>query len=179
MTDKKQCSKFKVVQPLNYYRDECKQCNICLESKRRYREQHKEALKQYAKEYYERKKEELNEKQNVKTECSVCKCVIRTYAMKGHETSTTSQWTLPHIKHNSLNNQPPHPKTESTRKVRDKFPQKPHQIKHQRQGTNIEHKHKNITTNILIIKCPSFPLSPFFVGYGTSYEAPMTEIGCA
>ena len=33
MTDKKQCSKCKVFQPLNYYRDECKQCKNCLEAK--------------------------------------------------------------------------------------------------------------------------------------------------
>ena len=91
MTEKKQCSKCKVFQPLNYYRDECKQCNICLESKRRYRERHKEATKLYAKECYEKNKEELNKRQNVKTECSVCKCLIRTYAMKRHEQSMKHQ----------------------------------------------------------------------------------------
>ena len=94
MTDKKQCSKCKVFQPLNYYRDECKQCNICLESKRRYRERHKGATRLYAKEYYEKNKEELNEKQHVKTERSVCKCLIRTYAMKRHEQSMKHQHNL-------------------------------------------------------------------------------------
>ena len=94
MTDKKQCSKCKVFQPLNYYRDECRQCNICLESKRRYREQHKEAVKQYAKEYYERKKEELNRKQHVKTECPLCKCLVRKYTMSRHEQSIKHQIKL-------------------------------------------------------------------------------------
>ena len=57
MADKKQCSKCKVFQPLNY-NNECKQCNKCLENKRRYREQHKETLKQYAQQYYERKQKD-------------------------------------------------------------------------------------------------------------------------
>ena len=45
MTDKKQCSKCKVFQPLNYYRDECKQCKICLEAKQRYREKKQRQIK--------------------------------------------------------------------------------------------------------------------------------------
>ena len=59
-----------------------------------YREQHKEAVKQYAKEYYERKKEELNEKQNVKTECPLCKCMVRKYTMSRHEQSIKHQIKL-------------------------------------------------------------------------------------
>ena len=56
MTNKKQCSKCKIFQPLNDYKNECKQCRVYLENKKRYREQHKEGIKQCAKEYYERKK---------------------------------------------------------------------------------------------------------------------------
>ena len=94
MTDKKQCSKCKVFQSLNYYRDESKQCKICLEAEQRYREKHRDKLRQYAKEYYEKKKEEVNEKQDVKTVCSGCKCLIRTYAMKRHEQSMKHQQNL-------------------------------------------------------------------------------------
>ena len=41
-----------------------------------------------------KEKEELNEKQNVKIECSVCKCMIRTYTVKRHEQSMKHQQNL-------------------------------------------------------------------------------------
>ena len=94
MTDKKQCSKCKVYQPLDNYKNECKQCNKCLENKRRYREQHKETLKQYAQQYYERKKEELSDKKKETLECPICKCEVRKYTMKRHEESIKHQMNI-------------------------------------------------------------------------------------
>ena len=93
MTDKKQCSKCKVFQPLDY-KNECKQCNKCLENKRRYREQHKETLKQYAQHYYERTKEELSDKKKETLECPICKCEVRKYTMKRHEESIKHQMNI-------------------------------------------------------------------------------------
>ena len=57
MTDKKQCSKCKVFQLLEKFNEGRKQCNVCLESKRRYREAHKEQIQEKAKVYYEQNKE--------------------------------------------------------------------------------------------------------------------------
>ena len=96
MTDKTQCSKCKVFQPLDYYKNECKQCNKCLENKRRYREQHKEPLKQYAQQYYERKKEELSDKKKETLECPICKCEVRKYTVQWNDTKKASsiKWTL-------------------------------------------------------------------------------------
>ena len=51
MTDKKLCSKCKVFQLLEMFKEERKQCNIRLESKKGYRERNKETLSQKAKEY--------------------------------------------------------------------------------------------------------------------------------
>ena len=76
MTDKKQCSKCKVFQPLNYYRDECRQCRLCLEAKQGYREKNRDKLRQYAIQYHQRKKEQTTEEKKntneLKTECPVC-----------------------------------------------------------------------------------------------------------
>ena len=80
MTDKKQCSKCKVFQPLNYYRDECKQCKNCLEAKQRYREKNRDKLRQYAIQYHQRRKEQTTEEKKdtneLKTECPVCGSII-------------------------------------------------------------------------------------------------------
>ena len=73
MTEK-QCSKCKVFQPLNDHKNACKQRRVCLENRKRYREQHREGIKQYAKECYERKKEELSDKKKETLECTICKC---------------------------------------------------------------------------------------------------------
>ena len=87
MTDKKQCSKCKVFQPLNYYRDECKQCKNCLEAKQRYREKNRDKLRQYAIQYHQRRKEQTTEEKKdtneLKTECPVCGSIINKYQVKG------------------------------------------------------------------------------------------------
>ena len=68
MTDKKQCSKCKVFQPLNYFKNECKQCKLCLEAR------------EYARQYYYRKNEQT-------LVCPVCESIINNYQVKRHEES--------------------------------------------------------------------------------------------
>ena len=115
MTDKKQCSKCKVFQPLERFKEERKQCNLCLESKQRYRENHKETLSQKAKEYYENNKEnikqhkqEYSKEYNLrKNECQYCRCMVSLSQKARHER------TNKHI--NNVKNPKP-PKTEETTK---------------------------------------------------------------
>ena len=98
MTDKKQCSKCKVFQPLNYYSDECKQCKNCLEAKQRYREKNRDNLGQYAIQYHQRRKEQTTEEKKdtneLKTECPVCGSIINKYQVKRHEESIKHQTKL-------------------------------------------------------------------------------------
>ena len=75
-----QCSKCKVFQPVSRYSQGRKQCNLCLASKQRYREKHKEEIKEKQKEYYERHKEEIN----VKVECIICKCFVNKQVLRRH-----------------------------------------------------------------------------------------------
>ena len=62
MTDNKQCSKCKVFQLLEKFNDGRKQCNVRLESKRRYREAHKEQIQQKSKEYCENNEQIVEKK---------------------------------------------------------------------------------------------------------------------
>ena len=94
MNETKQCSKCKVFWSPKQIEEGNNTCNICLEQKRRYRLKHKEEIKVKAKEYYEEHKEKLNEKQRVKAECPVCKCMVRAYAMRRHEQSVKHQMNL-------------------------------------------------------------------------------------
>ena len=94
MTEKKQCSKCKIFRPLHQIEEQNKNCNICLEQRRRYRQKHKEEIKPKAKEYRENHKEEINNKQNVKSECPICQCFVRAYAMSRHEQSLKHQFNL-------------------------------------------------------------------------------------
>ena len=115
MTDKKQCSKCKVFQPLERFKEERKQCNLCLESKQRYRERNKETLSQKAKEYYENNKENKQQYQKEyskeynqrKIECQYCRCMVSLSRKAKHER------TNKHI--NNVNNPKP-PKTEEATK---------------------------------------------------------------
>ena len=115
MTDKKQCSKCKVFQPLERFKEERNQCNLCLESKQRYRERNKETLSQKAKEYYENNKENIKQyKQEYrkeynlqKIECQYCRCMVSLSQKARHER------TNKHI--NNVKN-PKLPKTEETTK---------------------------------------------------------------
>ena len=98
METKKQCSKRKVLQPLDKYRDGRTQCDVCLEQKRRYRENYRDELKQRAKAYYEKDREELCEKQtihqNQKVECPLCKRLVGKYRMKQHEQTFKHQMKI-------------------------------------------------------------------------------------
>ena len=94
MNETKQCSKCKVFRPLNETEEDNKTCHICLEQKRRYRLKHKEDIRVKAKQYYENNKEELNDKQKLKAECPVCKCMVRSDAMKRHEQSIKHQMNM-------------------------------------------------------------------------------------
>ena len=93
MTEK-QCSKRKVFQPLNDYKNECKQCRACSENIKRHREHHREGIKQYAKECCERRQEESNDKKKEPLECTICKCEVRKYTMKRHEESIKHQMNI-------------------------------------------------------------------------------------
>ena len=115
MTDKKQCSKCKVFQLLEKFNEGTKQCNVCLESKRRYREAHKEEIQQKAKVYYEQNKEhkqqyikEYREEYiKQKIECQYCRCMVSPQHKAEHER------TKKHI--NNVKNPKPQ-KTEETTK---------------------------------------------------------------
>ena len=69
MTDKKQCSKCQVFQPLNYFKNECKQSKLCLEAKQGYREKNEDKFREYARQYYYRKNEHT-------LVCPVCESII-------------------------------------------------------------------------------------------------------
>ena len=71
MTETKQCSKCKVFRQLNQIEENNKNCNVCLEQRRRYRQRHKEEINIQSKAYREKNREELNMKQNEKAECSI------------------------------------------------------------------------------------------------------------
>ena len=98
--NKKQCPKCKVFQPLDRYTDGRIQCNICLESKRKYRENHREQLRQKACEYYEANKEKkkayVKEYRQQMVECSVCKVMIQKCRMTIHEQTKTHLHNLNH-----------------------------------------------------------------------------------
>ena len=109
MSETKQCSKCKVFRPLHLIEETNKNCNICLEQRRRYRQKHKEEIKNQSKEYREKNKDELKTKQNEKAECPICKCMVRSYAMARHKQSMKHQ-----IKLQTLN--PQHTKNEKMKK---------------------------------------------------------------
>ena len=74
MTDKKQCSKCQVFQPLNYFKNECKQSKLCLEAKQGYREKNEDKFREYARQYYYRKNEQTLVLSLV---CPVCESIIK------------------------------------------------------------------------------------------------------
>ena len=84
MNETKQYSKYKVFRPLNEIEEDNKTCNIYLEQRRTYRLKYKEEIRVKAKQYYETNKEEFNDKQKLKAECPVYKCMVRSYIMKRH-----------------------------------------------------------------------------------------------
>ena len=111
--DKKQCSKCKVFQPLDFYRDECKQCHLCLEAKRRYRQKYRERENEKSKQYYQQHKEELSERKKEMIECKLCKCFVRKYTMDRHQQSIKHQRK---IKYDDRNHQ------ETIQYLNDTFP---------------------------------------------------------
>lgn len=74
-----------------------KQCVLCLESKRRYRKKYRERENEKSKEYYKQNQEERNKKHNLKSECPLCKCMVRKYAMNRHEESQKHQLKLTNL----------------------------------------------------------------------------------
>ena len=94
MTETKQCSKCKVFRQLNQIEESNKNCNVCLEQRRRYRQRQKEEINIRSKAYREKNREELNMKQNEKAECPICKCMIRRHAMNRHQQSNKHQHNL-------------------------------------------------------------------------------------
>ena len=97
MTETKQCSKCKIFRLPHQIEEHNKNCNICLDQRKRYREKHKEEIKSKAKEYREKHKEEINIKQNLKIECPLCKCMIRKYALDRHQQSQKHQLKLANL----------------------------------------------------------------------------------
>lgn len=100
MSDKKQCPKCKVLQPLERYTEGRIQCNICLEQKQRYREKHREELREKAKTYYygyKERRREINKEYNKQmVECSVCKMSLLKCNMNRHEQTGTHLHNLNH-----------------------------------------------------------------------------------
>ena len=103
MEDKRQCSKCKVLRIVDDFKEGRKQCNVCLDNKRRYREKHKEELSNNNKEYHEKNREELNTKRNEKTECLICKCMVRKYTMNRHNQSMKRQTNLQNTQQKQTN----------------------------------------------------------------------------
>lgn len=97
MNNEKQCSKCKVWRCASGFREGNLQCNVCLESKKRYREKYREKLAQKNQEYYQNNKEKISEyyknyRKNIpKIECPLCKCLVGKYAMKQHEQTIVHQ----------------------------------------------------------------------------------------
>lgn len=92
MTETKQCSKCKIIRTIDYFKEERKQCNVCLESKKRYRETYKQEISIKYKEYYDNNREKINEK--AAAECPICKCYVKSSAMKRHEQSIKHQMNI-------------------------------------------------------------------------------------
>ena len=67
--------------------------NVCLDSKKRYREKHKEEIKQKNEEYRQNNEEQISQyhKNIPKVECPLCKCLVGKYAMKQHEQTIIHQ----------------------------------------------------------------------------------------
>ena len=100
MTETKQCSKCKVFRTMDGFKEGRKQCNVCLESKRRHRERHKEEISIKYKEYYDSNREKLNEK----ADCPLCKCYVKASAMKRHEQSMKHQMKIKGTTNHQNNN---------------------------------------------------------------------------
>ena len=64
--NKQKCSKCKQYRDLDWFKPERKQCNQCLETKKRYREKHKEQISNYSKTYYNQRKGRSGETQRRK-----------------------------------------------------------------------------------------------------------------
>ena len=77
----RQCSKCKQNRTIDNFKPECKQCNVCLDAKKRYRQKHKDTINKYAKEYYIEHRETMLEQiktwNNTYTDCFYCKCPVR------------------------------------------------------------------------------------------------------
>ena len=124
MSDNQYCPMCKKQKMKSDFNEGRTQCKICLEYKRRYRENHKEELRQKSKEHYEQNREKILEKLTEKVECPICKIEIRRNKMKSHEQ------TKRHI-HN-LNN-PNNPK-QTLKQQQDKEKEEQehiHRIQHQ------------------------------------------------
>ena len=95
-----QCPECNVFQFVSRYSRGRKLCDLCLATKQRYREKHKEEIKEKQKEYYERHKEEIN----AKVECKICKCFFNKQVLQRHNK------TKKHL--NNLWNMIPEPENE-------------------------------------------------------------------
>ena len=85
----KQCSKCKMKRTLDNFENENKNCNICLEARRRYRQKHNDKISQYNKEYYKEHKTELLIKSKEKREeeyvdCFYCNDIVNKYDIGRH-----------------------------------------------------------------------------------------------
>lgn len=87
------CTKCKVNQPLNRFTEGRTQCNLCLETKRRYRETHREEINEKAKQYYSNNKDYRLEYQKQyreqRIECKICKVMISRNKKSEHEKTKT------------------------------------------------------------------------------------------
>ena len=85
----KQCSKCKMKRTLDKFENENKNCNICLESRRRNRQKHNDKVSQYNKESYKEHKTELLTKAKEKrddeyVDCFYCNDIVKKYDIDRH-----------------------------------------------------------------------------------------------
>ena len=96
----RQCPTCKSFREASFFNEGRTLCNLCLEYKRKYRENHREQLRQKACEYYEqnkeKKKEYVKEYRQQMVECSVCKVMIQKCRMSKHVETKTHLHNLNH-----------------------------------------------------------------------------------
>ena len=151
--EKQQCSKCKVFRTPIGFSDGRTQCNLCLESKRAYREKNRETLREKAREYYhlnkEKKLEYNKHYQHQMVECSTCQVWIQKRKMKTHEQTKT------HL-HNLIN--PDNPKLTYKQQHEEKLKQ---QEQHQKQVEAVKQARRQEHQKTIDYLNENFPTYPY------------------
>ena len=91
MVDITICSKCGVIRSLDMFTPDCNECNRYLNTRWRYRQNHKEQIKEYNKNYYQENKEQIRKLMKERIECPYCKCLVNKYTEKRHNQSKRHQ----------------------------------------------------------------------------------------